>query len=172
VLVKSNVRMTHCPDPRSVVAILAVILPVMMAGCQQAPGTSPLSPRPVADAVPPPGNLEPPNLGAQGPPMAAPPRSAPRPGWDGAYAGEGLLTSDPGGQITCPDRMPVHGMNVAGGRVRFGDFRGTIRPDGTVRMPFGRSYVSGRFADGRFMGNLYQPFPGCRYDLRLSRTGS
>jgi hypothetical protein len=104
--------------------------------------------------------------------MAAPPRSAPGPGWDGAYAGEGLLTSDPGGQISCPNRMPVYGMTVTAGRVRFGDFRGTIKPDGTAQMPFGRSYVSGRFAGGRFMGNLYQPFPGCRYDLQLSRTGS
>ncbi|HST74626.1 MAG TPA: hypothetical protein VLJ20_04575 [Acetobacteraceae bacterium] len=153
--------MIHRPDLRSAAAILAVILPLAMVGCQQMP----VSPPPAADAIPPPGNLEPPN-------MAAPPRPALRPGWDGAYAGEGLLTFDPGGQISCPSRMPVHGMTVAGGHVRFGDFRGTVGPDGTVRMPFGQSYVSGRFADGRFMGNLFQPFPGCRYDLRLSRTGS
>jgi hypothetical protein len=159
--------MIHLSDPRSVAAILAVILPLAVAGCQQAPGTSLPSPPPAADAIPPPGNLEPPNLGAPGPSPVAP-----APGWDGAYAGEGLLTFDPGGQINCPNRMPVYGMNVADGRVHFGDFRGTIRPDGTVRMPFGQSYVSGRFADGRFMGNLYQPFPGCRYDLRLSRAPS
>jgi hypothetical protein len=154
------IRWSH---PRSAAAMLAVILPLAVAGCQQAP----VSPRPAADAVPPPGNLEPPNLSAPSPP---PPAQAP--GWDGSYTGEGLLTSDPGGQISCPSRMPVYGMKVADGRVHFGDFRGTIRPDGSVQMPFGRSYVSGRFADGRFMGNLYQPFPGCRYDLRLSRTGS
>jgi hypothetical protein len=155
--------MIHWSDPRSVAAILAVILPLAATGCQQVP----VSPRPAADAVPPPGNLEPPNPGAAGPPPVAQ-----APGWDGAYAGEGLLTSDPGGQINCPNRMPVHGMTVENGRVRFGDFRGTIQPDGTVRMPFGQSSVSGRFADGRFMGNLYQPFPGCRYDLELRRTGS
>jgi hypothetical protein len=63
-------------------------------------------------------------------------------------------------------------MNVANGRVQFGDFRGTIQPDGTVQMPFGQSSISGRFADGRFTGNLYQPFPGCRYELRLSRAPS
>ncbi|MBN8905045.1 MAG: hypothetical protein J0H14_12510 [Alphaproteobacteria bacterium] len=156
--------MIHWSDPRSVAAILAVILPLAAAGCQQVA----VSPRPAADALPPPGNLEPPpNLGA--PP---PTTHAQAPGWDGAYAGEGLLTFDPGGQITCPNRMPVYGMNVADGRVHFGDYRGTIRPDGTVQMPFGQSSISGRFADGRFIGNLYQPFPGCRYELRLSRSGS
>jgi hypothetical protein len=159
--------MIHLPYPRSVAATLAVILPLAAAGCQQAPGTSLLSPPPAADAIPPPGNLDPPSIGT---PRPSP--GAPAPGWDGAYAGEGLLTFDPGGQISCPNRMPVYGMNVADGRVHFGDFRGTIRPDGTVRISFGRSYVSGRFADGRFMGNLYQPFPGCRYDLRLSRAPS
>jgi len=155
--------MIHWSDPRSVAAILAVILPLAAAGCQQVP----VSPRPAADAVPPPGSLEPPVLNA---PRPQTPTQVP--GWDGSYAGEGLLTSDPGGQIDCPNRMPVYGMNVADGRVHFGDFRGTIRPDGTVRMPFGQSSVSGRFADGRFMGNLYQPFPGCRYELRLSRAPS
>lgn len=153
--------MIHWSDPRFAAAILAVILPLTAAGCQQVS----VSPRPAADAVPPPGNLEPPpNLGAP-----RPPTHAQAPGWDGAYAGEGLLTSDPGGQINCPNRMPVYGMNVTDGRVQFGDFKGTIQLDGRVQMPFGQSSISGRFADGRFIGHLYQPFPGCQYELQLSR---
>jgi hypothetical protein len=63
-------------------------------------------------------------------------------------------------------------MTVSNGNVSFGDFRGRVGPDGAARLVGGRDWITGQFAGGRFTGSLYQPFPGCRYALELSRTGT
>jgi hypothetical protein len=47
---------------------------------------------------------------------------------DGSYRGYGRLVRNPGG--TCQTGMPVYGMQVAGDRVHFGSFNGTIQSNG------------------------------------------
>ena len=81
------------------------------------------------------GQLSPPGEALNTPlnstPTTVPPAaSSSAAGWDGAYAGKGFLERDPGG--TCETEMPVYGMRVAGTRVTFGSFSGTIGPDGSI----------------------------------------
>ena len=145
-------------------AVMAGVLG--LSACGQAPG-----PPPAADAIPPPANLDP--TLTRGPKTPAwHPASAGPHSWDGSYAGEGYLTLDPGGQMSCPGRIPVSGMTVSNGRVSFHGFQGTIGPDGTTRLVYGEAWVLGRFANGGFEGNLVPPFPDCNYTLRLSKVPS
>ena len=57
---------------------------------------------------------------------------------------------------------------VNGNQVTFGSFRGTIRPDGSLRMEAGPSYVYGRFIGSRFSGRFWRPQPSCTFSITLA----
>ncbi len=134
-------RIRHRLQQRGAGLLAAVLV---LAGCQAPPPTVPAT-----AMMPPPV--------AQPPPPPLPP--APE-GWDGEYAGVGHLLVAPGGQLDCPRRISITGMRVSEGRARFGSYRGRIGPDGSVRMAFRQSWITGRLAGERFEGTLFQPYPG------------
>ena len=103
---------------------------------------------------------------AQVPPPPAPP-SGPPP--SGRFSGTGTLASSAGSG--CRRQIPIAGMTVTGDRVRYQGFRGTIQPDGFVRMQAGSRFLYGFFDSDRFTGHLWQPHPECTYDLVLTHAG-
>jgi len=137
---------------RGAAGLLAAVL--ALAGCQASPPAVP-----EAVTTPPPAAIE--------PLPAAPALPA---GWDGEYTGVGHLLVAPGGQIHCPRQISITGMTVSGNRARFGDYRGRVNADGTVRMVLGQSWITGRLANERFEGTLFRPHPGCRYRMVLERA--
>ena len=133
-----------------------------LAGCQP-----PSGPVPAASTAPPAIPGPPPTAMQSPPPLPAGPAA-----WDGEYAGEGRLEVGLPGQLDCPRRVSVTGMTVRDGRAQFGRYRGRVRPDGSVRMAFRSSLITGRLTDDGFTGTLSRPYPGCRYRLALSRVAT
>jgi len=112
-------------------------------------------------AAPPPG-LE--------PMSPVPARSVSR---DGTYSGRAEVLSTAGG-------MCLHGMNVSnfrvrGNSVRFGQFRGTIAPDGGLQMVSRGTWIVGQFEGATFQGQVDAAgnwdMPGCTFFLTLDRIG-
>jgi hypothetical protein len=101
------------------------------------------------------------------PPPAAPSPPAPPP--SGTFAGVGRLNNTP--SSGCRREVAINGFVVTGSRVRFQGFRGTVQPDGSLEMQAARSFISGNFDGGRFVGSYWQPHPGCTYDLDLNHVG-
>ena len=104
---------------------------------------------------------------------AVPPNPPAVTGFDGYYQGD-LAVAGP----ACP-RAPVpqpipRDMLVLDGNVVFGvnlPFRGTVAPDGTVALHDGEfGTLAGQFAAAGFRGTL-DAGPGCRWLVRLHRTG-
>jgi hypothetical protein len=116
---------------------------------------------------------------AQGAAVAAPPQTAAgasgtypvtnTPGGlpqSGQYAGTGTVISNPGG--LCANTIRITRWFVSGPNVNFGAFRGTIRPDGSLAMQAGITYISGRFLDSRFDGRVWRGLAqGCQYAISL-----
>jgi hypothetical protein len=63
--------------------------------------------------------------------------------------------------------MNVRNFNVSGNQVSFGVFRGTVQPDGGLRMQVGHFFIIGEFRGRHFQGRLWQPQPSCTYALSL-----
>jgi hypothetical protein len=124
----------------------------------QEPGIVPDAPPP-ANAVPPPANLT--AGAATNKPAAAGPPS-------GTYTGVGHAVTNP--SDLCEDPLPINDFVVTGDAVSFGRFQGTIRPDGTVEMQGGDSYVYGKFTGNHFDGRFWAPGPSCTYQLSLNRS--
>ena len=114
-----------------------------------------------ADAIPPPANLMPEQASA---PAAPPTGGMP---YDGAYRGIGIATSNPNGM--CDTQLTITNFKVSQGKVSFGEFHGTIRPQGDVEMAFRNTWVTGQFYPGRFDGQFYEAFPGCTYRMQMTR---
>ena len=62
-------------------------------------------------------------------------------------------------------------FRVEGRAVRFGPFRGTIGPEGGLRMIYGQSTVVGHFAADSFRGVATFQVPPCQYAMALRRVG-
>jgi hypothetical protein len=112
------------------------------------------------------------------PGLAAPPASfasasggLPSPGGgslDGTYDGEASLTGSFG--EVCAFHFAMTNLHVYHGHVRFASFRGTIGPDGGVRMADGSTnWITGRFSPGQFDGFYTNRY--CSYSLALDRVG-
>jgi hypothetical protein len=86
----------------------------------------------------------------------------------GTYAGFAFATANPGG--LCSTRLRIDRFFVNGDRVVFGAFRGTIQPDGNLRMQVGPSYVFGRFQGDRFEGQFRRAGPNCPFRIELERV--
>jgi hypothetical protein len=130
------------------------------------------SPAPVApggDQVPPPPGL------MATPPGSAPgvPVPAPGVGRDGTYSGNAELLSTAGGM--CTSGMRVDNFKVRGNSVRFGQFHGTIAPDGGLQMVSDQTWIFGQFEGATFRGQVNGAgnwgAPGCTFMLTLERTG-
>ena len=139
--------------------LAAVVLALLLAGCtvvppSGSPSSDAITPPPNADAVAAPGNL------------GITPMPASAGTWDGTYAGEGRLAAGNG----CPGRAPGQTVMVQYNYVSFGNFTGPIAADGTVVLSSGDSFINGRFANGRFTGDLIQPSRGCKYHLEFRRA--
>jgi hypothetical protein len=107
-------------------------------------------------------------------PTAAPPPpglAAPPPGGgplDGTYDGEASLTGGFGTE--CAFHFAMTNLHVTHGHVRFSSFRGTIGPDGGVRMADGsQNWITGHFSPGQFEGFYTNRY--CSYALSLNRVG-
>jgi hypothetical protein len=91
----------------------------------------------------------------------------------GTYAGT-AVPLDTGGGL-CIQNQRVGGFRVRGNSVRYGGFRGTIAPGGSVQMVYGRDWIFGQFEGATFRGQLDLRgrfgAPGCTYQLSLERVG-
>ena len=92
---------------------------------------------------------------------------------DGLYTGTASETDD---VFQCLSPLNISNFQVEQGRVRFGGFRGPIAPDGTVSIPFGGSWLFGRFQGSEFNGrvdttNSIQLAAGCSYAISARRVG-
>jgi hypothetical protein len=158
-------------------------LAVMLAGCSttftQQPGGGYAVTQSVLQT---PGGLYPiysPEPAPPPPGLAAPPASFGAPGsaglpnpaggsLDGTYDGRANLTGGFGAQ--CVVGFAMTNLHVHGGHVRFASFRGTIGPDGGVRMADGTAnWLTGHFINGQFEGFYTNRF--CSYSLLLDRVG-
>ena len=76
---------------------------------------------------------------------------------------------------SCDNGMNVTNFRVDGNSVRFGQFRGTITPDGGLQMVFGGTWIIGQFEGATFRGQAdfrgRWGAPGCVFILTLDRTG-
>jgi hypothetical protein len=110
-----------------------------------------------------------------GTPVAALPSTSPGP-YDGLYTG--AATVEVNMNLACSKQIPLGGFRVDGGQVRFGGFRGPVRPDGSVLLQYGYSSMTGRFADGAFSGrvvlypNLLNEEESCVYRTSLNRVAA
>jgi hypothetical protein len=125
-----------------------------------APAQSPAGPG--NDLAVPPG-LEP----------ASPPPPAQTGNRNGTYSGRAEVLTTAGG--ICDKGMNVDNFKVHGNSVRFGQFRGTIAPDGGLQMVFGGTWIIGQFEGATFRGQAdfrgRRGSPGCVFVLTLDRTG-
>jgi len=141
--------------PLAAVALLA-------AGCRatptvEAPGVVRLS---IDDSLV--NNAAPPPPGLAGNAEAISPPPAPR---SGPYAGFGYNIVDPGGR--CAGKIRIYNFHVNGNQVTFGAYRGTIQPDGHLRMQGGDTYIYGQFVGAHFEGRFWEPGPACTYTMSL-----
>ncbi len=131
------------------------------------------SPAPVApggDQVPPPPGLMTTAPGS-GPAVPVPTQGA---GRNGTYSGNAELLSTAGGM--CTSGMRVDNFKVHGNSVRFGQFHGTIAPDGGLQMVSDQTWIFGQFEGATFRGQVNGAGgrgggPGCTFMLTLERTG-
>ncbi len=84
---------------------------------------------------------------------------------NGAYAGRGRNTADPGGM--CASNIRITNFVVNGDQVSFGAFRGSIQDNGTLDMQAGDAYVYGQFTGAHFDGRFWTPPPSCTYAISL-----
>jgi hypothetical protein len=132
---------------------------------------TPTGPVPLNSPAPvPPGGalaVPPPNLM---PTLPAPAQAVSR---DGTYSGRAEVLSTNGG--SCTTGMDVTNFRVHGDSVRFGQFWGTIAPDGGLQMAFRGTWIVGQFEGATFRGqadfNGRWGAPGCTFMLTLDRTG-
>lgn len=92
--------------------------------------------------------------------------------FDGTYTGKAINVSPP--VYNCQESTTTSAMNVVGGRVSFGLFRGWVSPTGTVQMQSQQNTLSGQFTGDRFVGQFQQGLfvaPGifCTYKLEMTR---
>jgi hypothetical protein len=99
------------------------------------------------------------------------PRPAPSTayGHDGVYAGTAQALDSDGAQ--CAAFRHPSNFRVEGRAVTFGPFRGTIGPEGGLRMIYGQSTVVGHFEADTFRGVVTFHVPPCRYAMKLRRVG-
>jgi hypothetical protein len=91
-------------------------------------------------------------------------------GRNGTYAGYADVLGTAGG--LCINDKPVSNFKVRGNQVRFGEWRGTIGPNGDLQMIFGNAWIAGRFQGPTFRGQLSDGNPaGCLFALELDRVG-
>jgi len=92
---------------------------------------------------------------------------------NGTYSGRAVVLSTAGG--VCDNGMNVSNFKVYGNSVRFGQFRGTITPDGGLQMVFRGTWIIGQFEGATFRGQAdftgRWGTPGCVFLLNLERTG-
>jgi hypothetical protein len=146
------------------VSCLAIVtVSVAVAGCTYksdgvgGPGTLTVN-RPGTLPSPPPPSQPPP---APGDAVTPPP--------DGRYEGVAHIRTNPGG--ACRHQFQVRNFVVTGDRIRYEAFRGRIRPDMSVRLRGGNSFIQGSFDGGTFTGRLWRPQPSCTYDIVLTHIG-
>jgi hypothetical protein len=110
------------------------------------------------------------------PPPGMEPTSPPGPqnvSRNGTYAGTAEPLDTGGGLCTSTQTVGgfvVHGSSLA----RYGQFRGSIAPDGGLLMVAGQNWIVGHFEGAAFIGqlDLLGRFgAGCTYMLNLDRTG-
>ena len=105
------------------------------------------------------------------PPSAAPPPGqAPAPPPSGIFAGTGRLSGTRAGS-GCRRDIPIDGLVVTGRQVRYQGLRGTIGPNFYLEMQGGGRFLYGTFSGPRFFGTLWQPHPGCSYEIVLDHAG-
>ena len=150
---------------REAVGTAAIGASLLLGGCTYE--TQPLSTEPGRLTVNVPGRF--PAVVSEG--AGAPPREAAIPAAagpvtprQGSYRGAASVRSNPGGQCRA---MTISNWTVRGDQVRFGAFRGTIQPDGSLNMQAGQSYIRGRFSARGFTGTFWRPGPHCTFTLAL-----
>lgn len=93
---------------------------------------------------------------------------------DGIYRGTAQVLDSGGG--LCPETQEISGLRVSGTTASYGGYTGTIGPDGSVTMYYGRSTIAGQFSGPTFRGQLDVPGRfgalGCSYLLNLQQAGA
>jgi hypothetical protein len=138
--------------PGQASAAVAGVLCALLASCS---GTAPTvlldTPAGVTPiyTLPPamPGGLvgPPPGLNNQPPPPVR------RGDLSGAYAGT-AVPLDTGGGL-CIQNQHVFGFRVRGNSVRYGGFRGTVAPGGSVQMAYGRDWILASSKERHFVAS-------------------
>ena len=115
--------------------------------------------------TPPPSVFSPqPLIGGVAPAPAPPPQAeAPPNPVQGRYIGTTEVAYGGIDRACLP--LTLTTFTVRGTTLRFGHFVGRIRPDGTVYMQAGPSFINGRFIGSRFEGFLWNPPPNCTFNL-------
>jgi hypothetical protein len=91
-------------------------------------------------------------------------------GRNGTYAGYADVMSTGGGM--CLNDRTVTNFNVQGNTVDFGEFHGTIYPNGGLQMVNGNTWITGGFQGATFRGQITAGGPmGCTFSLELERVG-
>jgi hypothetical protein len=87
---------------------------------------------------------------------------------DGDY--NGYMTAVPEHDVGCRPTVQVTGMHVAGDRVSFGAFSGSIGLNNQIEMRSNFEWISGRFTGTKFTGTVTPQFSGCEYHMELERA--
>jgi hypothetical protein len=92
-------------------------------------------------------------------------------GRSGTYAGYADVMSTGGGM--CLNDRTVTNFRVQGNTVNFGEFHGTIYPNGGLQMVSGNTWITGGFQGATFRGQITTGGPmGCTFSLELDRVGA
>ncbi len=88
--------------------------------------------------------------------------------WDGQYKGFASLSA--GSPETCNRQIAVSDFYVTSGRVSYGEYFGTVRPDGEAVLEASGPIIVGRFGAGRFTGDVRGTTDGCAYRMEVARV--
>jgi hypothetical protein len=113
-------------------------------------------------------------FGGSATPSAAMVSAAPAGSRDGTYVGTADVLVN--GSNRCRPSMPITNLQVAGNQLRFGGFRATITPDGSVPETIFRGmWLTGQFDGNKFVGHVDGAgdptliFNGCMYAINATR---
>jgi hypothetical protein len=147
------------------ILLCPIVVPLACAGlsaCQYSgtvngPGTITVTPPLTIPALPPgsPGAPSPPGVGTR--PSGKP--------VDGEYAGSGTTLTNPGQR--CKNTIKITRWMVQGDEVSYLGFRGTVAPDGGLKMQYRDAYIIGSYRDSHFEGRFWRPQPACTYAMSV-----
>ncbi len=147
--------------PATIRPLAGLFALLALAGCTM--DVQPATGQPSTVVMRMPGTIEPSTRAPAIPLASQPAGEFPPP--SGRYRVTATPLNSKGGR--CGNTLDRNPWTVDGMNVRFGAFRGTIQPNGALRMQANKDFIQGRFFGAHFTGRFWRPSPLCSYALSV-----